>query len=398
MADAATLNGLRATRVRLLIPWRGAWVADVELDPDSVSQAPTGGPATLVVGGATLTGTVDPRGTGSFVAGAAARVVAGAGGWDEPVTASHFHADNGVRSTNVYAATASLVSETVNDLAPATLGIDFVRSAGPASRVLDAVDWWVDLTGVTQVGARPTPTADPSLQIIAWDALEQRAELQCEALVLPGTVLSDPRFNGVTPTVRDVEQSFDGHAFRATAWCSSAPVSRLASALRRAVREMGGRTYLTVYEYRIVQQNSDGRLQLQAVHPTDGLPDTLPVSIWTGTQGVSASVLPGAQVLVEFVAGDPTRPVARGFALGATPVSLTLDATTAVHVGPDAASVDVAGGASALVPAPWAAALAQALLAFANGLNPTTLAGQAATLVTALGLLPPAATTKTKAT
>jgi len=91
--------------------------------------------------------------------------------------------------------------------------------------------------------------------------------------------------------------------------------------------------------------------------------------------------------------------------------SVTIDAPTEVKVGPNAALVAIAGGATPLVPTPWAAGTATALESFATplstintvpGIIDYTLAGSLAalgvSLLTALAALPSDATTKTTAT
>lgn len=403
----AALNGMRAVSVRLLTPWRGVWTADVILDTTEVDL--TNGPATLVIGAlpgpiATLQGTIDPRFTGVFVERPSVRVVGGAGGWDNTVTAQHFHADGGVVSTQVYQATAGQVGETVVDPLPQSLGFDFVRSAGPASRVFADVDWWVDALGVTHVGSRPAPPADPTLTVLSWDPAAQRAELTADSIIQPGAVLSDPRIGPNPVTVRDVEQTFDGSGTRATAWCSAMPVSRFMAALGTAVRELAGIAYLKLYRYRVVLEGGDGRLQLQAVQPTKGLPDTLPLRVWTGMSGITSQLKLSSEVLVEFVSGDPAQPIVRGFSTEAMPVSTTIDATSSVLIGPSAGIVALAGGAGPLVLDGPYTGLLSALATLANALAAMTVApltpiGTAGGIFkTALQALPSAATTKVLAT
>lgn len=344
MADAPTVNGLRTVSVRLLHLWRGAWICDAEIDPDDVAQAPSSGPVTLLMGGSTLLGTVDPRGSGTFVSRAWVRIVGGANGWDQPIAAQHFHADNQTTNTAVYSAAASLVGEKVVVAKPAPLAVDFVRSAGPASRVLEDVDWYVDLQGVTQVGPRLPAVPDLSLTLIDWDPVRQLAELTCDALVVPGTVVTDPRLNGQPITLRDVEQIFDAQGSRITAWVSTSPATRLLTALSNAIRELAGTAYLKVRRYRIIQENVDGRLQLQAVAPSQGMPDTLPLRVWPGMSGDSAKLKPSSEVLVHFVDGLPEGPVVLGFSSEALPLERTVDATVATHIGPSSPLVDLAGG------------------------------------------------------
>jgi hypothetical protein len=375
MADAPTVNGLRCVSVRLLHPWKGAWIMDAELDPDLVAQVPTSGPAVVVMGGATLLGTVDPRCAGTFVAKGSCRVVGGGGGWDDPVPPLHFHADNGVLSTPVYTATGAIVGEKVVDAVPQILGVDFMRSAGPASRVFGDVDWYIDLAGVTQVSMRPPAASDPSVTLIHWDPMERRAELTADTLVLPGTVLADPRLGTTTPTVRDVVQTFDANGSRVSAWCATATVTRLMAAFVSLVREAARTATLKIYQYRVVSEGVDNRLVLQAVNPTAGMPDTLPLSLWPGMSGDSATLKPSSLVLVHFVeAGNnkPPQPVVLGCDPTSIPVKRVVDATAELDVGPSASLVSIAGGVSTVSLSPalgifftalgtWATAVAGAL-------------------------------------
>jgi hypothetical protein len=391
---------LRVVSMRLLHPFKGVWLADVEIDPDQVALAPSSGKVKITIGQppvATLLGTIDPRGSGDFVGVSHRRVLGGGAGWDKTVSPQHFHSDGGpgVVNTTVIAATAGLVGEVANIIAPSSLGADFVRSAGPASRVLDGTEWWLDLTGVTQVGPRP-PAAQPAgLTLIKWDPTTQSAEVTCDTVLLPGTLLVDPRLPSAGVTVRDVEQRFDGHGSSAVAWCGVAAVEQLMGDLRSMVEEFSGKKFLATYLYRIVQQNSDGRLQLQAVDTNAGVPDTLPIAPWTGHAGASAKYRPGTLVRVGFLEGDPSEPIADSYEPGVLPKEVTIDAEIATHVGPSSPLVDLAGGLVPLVVAPWAAGVQTALLALAvalAGFGP--LAGAGTALGTALNALPPAGTKK----
>lgn len=333
-----TLGALRVLSVRLLHPWRGAWIADVDVDPDDAADAPTSGPVVLTIGTQTLAGTVDPRASGRFVSTVRIRVVAGGGGWDHSVREQMFHSDAGISSTRVYQTTASLVGETVNDVTPITLGFDFARSAGPASRVFGDRDWWVGLDGVTVPTTRPTATPDDSLEVLSFDPHAQRLELACDVVVVPGTVITDARFDG-SLTVRSVEQTFDpDRGARAFAYCSSANVERLMAALTTLVRELGRTTYLKTFRYRVVSQAADGRLTLQAVDKPQGMPDGGPITVWPGMAGASAKYKPAQLVRVAFFDGDPTLPVVVG-ADGTLPLEASLNASTAVHLGGGGAAV-----------------------------------------------------------
>jgi len=392
---------VRVVSMRLLLPFIGVWLAELELDPAQVDLAPTSGKVTITVGEPTpiltLTGTIDPRGSGAFVGVVRLRVLGGAAGWDQTVAPQHFHSDGGILSTRVYAGTAQGVGETTNVLAPTSLGPDFVRAAGPASRVLEGETWWVDLAGITQIGARPTPTADLSLTLITWDPTIQSGELTCDTAVLPGTVITDARIPGGSVTVRDVEQHFDAQGSRVTVWCGLSAVTQLMNDFRAMVEEFSGRKFLQTYLYRIVVQNgSDGRLQLQAVHKTAGIPDTLPISPWTGLSGAKATYRLGSLVRVAFLEGDPGQPIADAYQPGVVPLESTVDASVAVHIGPNAGSVVLAGGTHPValgdvldsfikvflttwtpVPMDGGAALKTALAAWASGPPAYTTTGAA---------------------
>jgi len=406
----ATLNGLRAVSVRLLTSWRGVWIADVDVDPDVVATVPTSGPAVLVIGDpaagavATLLGTVDPRGSGVFVASGKVRVVGGGGGWDKPALPQDFSKDAGVTTADVLVATGLAVGEKVVVQAPIPLGLHFWRGGTQASNVLDALDWWVDFAGITNVGTRLPSPPDPSLEILGFDPARQLLEVACDAPIVPGTLIADPvRLPGGPLTVRDVEQTFTTQGSRASCWCSSSPVSPLQSALVGAIRRFAGVTHLRTYRYRIGLQGPDGRVQLQLVNPkADAMvPTTLPLEVWAGQAGLSAKYKLGSECLVAFMSGDPAKPFAGHFD-ASIPLQLTADATVEVDLGPSAPLVLIAGGSFPLVVGPWATGLASALATFATAAASATTAGQiataAGTLASALSGLPPATTTKTKAT
>ncbi len=215
------LNALRGVKAVILIPKSGAWFADVDVDLDLVPVMPTG-PAVLTVGIGILRGTIDDRASGRFGTKAKIRLVGGVG-WDHPVPALHLHNDAGVLSTAVYAVTAASVLEPpVVELGPPRLlGVDYVRTQGPASRVFAGVDWWVDILGITHTGIRPPLPAPPPnlIDILEWHPTSKVAVIASDILIQPGMVLTDPIRFGVA-TVEDVEHTFDEDGARAIAWCS----------------------------------------------------------------------------------------------------------------------------------------------------------------------------------
>lgn len=398
---------LRCLSARLVHFYLGAWVADVVLDLDAITDAPSSGGATLFLGGVNLSGTVDPRNSGTFGPAARVRLVAGAGAWDQVVPSQDFHVDGGVLSTNVYQQTASLIGETVVDASPVQLGIDFVRSSGPASRIFRDKPWWVDVTGVTNVGPRPASSPDASLLVRDFDPSRGRITFSCDTLLLPNTAMTDARFNGASVVVYDVEQLFDAQGSQGWAWVGQTPATQLIGNFKAATLEWTRANYLRVIRYRLIQYQGPGpgggppRLALQAVTPSAGLPDIVPLFPFSGLAGAVNTLAPSQEVLVVFENADPTLPRIVGYSLDGLPLKTTIDASVEVDIGPSAPVVALAGGVTPLVLATWATGLAAALTTFATAAASATTAAQIATaagaLETALGALPAPATVKTKA-
>lgn len=399
----------RALSVRLVVPWRGAWFAEVDLDPNDATNAPAGA-VTLTLGTATAKGTTSTNEGGRFVAGVRAVVWAGASGWTNLVSAQDYANDAGVTTSDVLQAVAALVGETLVESSPGVEGRNFARFGhGPAARVFGDADWYVDLAGVTHVGTWPTVAPDSSLEIISYDAERLVLEVACDVPVLPGTQITDARFDG-TLTVRSVEQTYTNENVRAKLWCSATGVDRFMSVFTNMVREVVGRHLLRCYRYRLVLEGSDGRVHLQCITPGLGAPDLLPIEVWGGMQGDSAQLELSSTLLVCFAEGDPTLPIVVGFEPGATPTSRTVDASALVKVGPSAAAVQLAGGIGGpLVLASSYASMVAAITALASALAALSSSGSApvtgavlggigSTFASALAALPPAPTTRVTAT
>lgn len=353
----AGASPLRVQSARVYSPWRGVWLVDCVLDLTPAQSAPSSGQVSAVVGGVTMTGTVDPRSSGSFGPSAHVRIAAGAGGWDKilpPSTGQDFHADNGVSSTQVYQSTASLVGETVQDLAPTTFLVDFVRSvAGPAMRVFKDALWWVDVTGVTNVGPRPSPAADASLVVLDFDPTRAVITFTCDTLLIPGSVITDPRFPAPV-TVYDVEQVFDAQGSKGWALTGPSACSELVDDFKAAVLEWTRAATLRTYRYRLIRYQDQGfaggppRMALQAVTPEAGMPDLVPLAPWSGVAGVVSELGPSQEVLVVFENADPGLPRVFAYSLLGLPLKTKIDAQLELDLGPSAAAVKLAGGGNAI--------------------------------------------------
>lgn len=388
MGTPITLNGLTVIEAKIRIPWRGVWHADLTLDVLDTSVvgaliAAPAAPLVLVIGGSVLSCVIDPEASGTFVSRAMVRVVGGRNGWAKTVPAQHFYdPTGGLLSPLVIAATALLVGEVAADPLPQFLGEHYVRLEGPASAIFGDRDWHVDLTtgAATTLPWVPSVTDPASTQILDYVIPEGRVTVSSESLILPGTVLIDPRFNGAAPVVRDVELVFASDSVTGDLWFSTGAVSRLAEALTSLVREAARTRYLATYRYRFILP-AGSKLQLQAVD--SGAPDLNPIEQWTGLSGSSAKLTPGTEIIVGFADGNGAHP----YLVSYSPLAVPTEIDFGPLPQPIAYAAPVVSAFAAV--ATYVAALTAALAA-----NPTTytpfaaaMAAPGAALATALSLV-----------
>lgn len=347
----ATLGGHPVTRATIVVPASGAWWADVdfELAPD------VSGRVELAVGGIILSGTVDPARAGSFGQRRTLRLVGGAGAWATMLAARHYHSDLGVRAALVLEDAAREAGESIvidADIGQRSVGVDFVREAGPASRALraamGAAVWWVGLDGTTRVASvRPTSeAASGTYEVLAHDPRKRVVTLAADDLgaVGVGSVISE-RLDA-PQTVRELTIHVAEGGVRLIARCGEQMAqSQFTTALTSIVRQVTSQQLYGRWRYRVVRVSVD-RLELQPVRRDAGLPEMLPISMWPGVAGAHAKPQLGAEVLVEFLEGDRTQPIVTGFSgkngVGHTPDELTLSVGTVLRLGSSGASDAVA--------------------------------------------------------
>lgn len=329
----ATINGIVATRVHLSQPHSGAWFLDAALVDDS----PVSGRVSCVLAGLALSGTVSPGESGTFGLQRSVRIVGGGNGWNRLVRAFGYHNDAGVSAELVARDAARACGETLGSFEARvrTLGADFARKAGPASRTLEhaagGFNWWVAPDGVTHVAsARPAHTPDPaSYEILEFDPRHRVATIALDDLsaVRVGSVLTE-RLDA-PETVQALECDIEGTQLRVRAWCGKgAPATgEIGDLLQAIIRRTTDRRIFGVHRYRVVNMAGD-RVNVQAIEPGDGVPDLLALKMNAGIAGGHAVLAKGAEVRVWFIAGDPGRPEICGYASkgepGHVPESLTL--------------------------------------------------------------------------
>ncbi len=342
----ASVGGQPVGDLRVYVPGQGPWFADADLLENPVMS----GRVTIAIGELDLVGTVDERYAGEHALERRVRIVGGAGGWGGLLPPKGYHGDAGVRAVVVATDAAREVGETLGAFAPGAerVGVDYVRQAGPASRVLEdvigGVSWWVGYDGATNVGERPvvTPRAG-SYEVLEYDPRSRLVVLALDDVrdIAIGSQLTE-RLDA-PQTVRELVIAVTADAVRVTAWCGGSAGSRgrLPDLMRSLVDRMTDGPLYGLWRYRVTEMDGD-RVELQAIKRDAGLPDILPISMRPGVAGAHAELAPGAEVLVQFIEGDRAQPVITHFAgregPGFEPVKLHLDASTGVLIGAAAAT------------------------------------------------------------
>lgn len=149
MSGAATLANVNVKHAEIHVPASGLWHLDVALqNADDVGTAP------MQFVFQTFTLSCAPVRSINFAGSRGLRLVAGKGGWRVTIPPRQYAGS--VSLSTVTADAAAAVGESAPVLATdVALGTAYVRSQGPAVRVLDLLPlWWADFTGTVQSKAR----------------------------------------------------------------------------------------------------------------------------------------------------------------------------------------------------------------------------------------------------
>jgi hypothetical protein len=320
----------------MYLPWIGPWIAELR----QVDETPISGAVTLTLGDTVYQGTVDPTASGTHLERVSARIVGGAGGWGTVLPPKGYHNDAGIKASLIAddAATAAGESLDLSDgFAPLTerLGVDYVRTIGPAARApedaIGGVPWWVGADGITYVGVRDTVRASPDVyDILDYDPHRKLAQISVDDLsaISVGSILSKEPLEEEL-TVRDLTIRISEEGLSLEAWCGGAADQRSRSAqlLAEIARRSTDSVVAGLWRYRVIRMVGE-RVELQAVRQDAGVPDLILISMWPGVAGAHATLEAGAECLVQFIEGDRTRPVITHFAgkdgVGHVPAALAL--------------------------------------------------------------------------
>lgn len=166
MSDYSSFAGVRVTAMSLWWPLLGLWTADVSMAVGDT--LPTSG--TLQHGNLSLQGAVYRQGSLGGVT--RARLVGGAGGWGTVVQARGYQAAFGVLLSQVLNDVAIECGERIAVQSDRVIGTAWSRPQGPGGNVLRAAAgplWWVDASGVVQVGPRTSAPIQTPFDALDWD-------------------------------------------------------------------------------------------------------------------------------------------------------------------------------------------------------------------------------------
>lgn len=317
MTDGAFLSfgGVRASVGSLVMPYTGAWAADLEF-PDTTTLPTTG---ELVVGNLSLTGTVYR--SAAFAGSRMTRIVGGHGGWRESVPAHAYSLPSGVLLSLVLRDTARVVGEVVHVPTGADhiLGNYYIREAAPAQRVLAQLvgsGWYIDTDGTTVIASRPTDNIGSYFLVNAYQGALGQFTISTEdyAAWLPGATFT----NELVPDVQTVgmvrlETSNDGllrHTVLATG--PDGITDRMLQPIRDVIRnELPRLTYLGCYQYTVIGSAGD-TVSCAPLNPAIGLPSIVRIPVRSGVAGMRSIPRTGTRLAVGFLDSDPTLPFVVG--------------------------------------------------------------------------------------
>ena len=202
LSGGATLQGVNVTHAEIHVPASGLWHLDVALQ-DSTELT---GPLSFVFQSLTLT-CAAVRSI-NYANSRGLRLVAGAGGWRQTIGPRQYASPQAVMLSTVIGDAAQAVGEATPVLASdVQLGTAYVRSQGPAVRVLDLLPlWWADFTGTVQSKARDVSAISSVFTLMNVDKSAGKAEIATNDLQdwTPGRTFSTPALSGTINRVMHV--------------------------------------------------------------------------------------------------------------------------------------------------------------------------------------------------
>lgn len=312
MAAHTTANGLDVSSLKLSLYRTGPWEADIEVMDSDAELTET---IELNIGGQTFVGTADAARTGSDLGGLTSLTVrGGAGGLDETVERQGYTATTvAIVLGDLLAIAGESLSSTVD---ASLLSVSLLRWTRQAGTVREAIRLLME-----HLGHRWRILADGSFWFGSDDLAdsgltegddytvtdESPKTARDEVAIEEPSIRPGQTFR--SKAVEAVHYRLDGE-LRATVEYDSP--NRLERRLEGIAKRATGRmAYAKPFEAKVVKQNADGSLELRSLDESQ--PNLSRVPYMSGAPGLTLTVTVGAVVKLEFLNGDPTRPVVTGY-------------------------------------------------------------------------------------
>ena len=348
-AGAASLDVLSA---RGVLPLRGAWAWEAEIDAANIETPAKGARAELSIGGRTFAGYV--RDVAPWQGRVRLLLEAGAAGMRTELEAQGF--ESALLSTLVARAVLDAGEALAAELEPGAVLERWTRPAGTGAAALTAIaeaaglGWRFTDAGAVLVAAEAWPAADESGVLeLQPDGADASAEVAPLAATLdPGTTWRGRRIERVAYVLPE-GQSLTARLVFERSEAPGEMKGLFERAVRAALRELG---HAKRWPATVEAQTEDGRL---ALVPDDAtMPGTPPVPVLYGLPGCRAVVAQGARVGLVHDGADAARPRAEGWEQATPARELHLDASELVALaggGPAVHRVGDGGSAGTLVAA-----------------------------------------------
>ena len=324
-AGAASLDVLSA---RGVLPLRGAWAWEAEIDAANIETPAKGARAELSIGGRTFAGYV--RDVAPWQGRVRLLLEAGAAGMRTELEAQGF--ESALLSTLVARAVLDAGEALAAELEPGAVLERWTRPAGTGAAALTAIaeaaglGWRFTDAGAVLVAAEAWPAADESGVLeLQPDGADASAEVAPLAATLdPGTTWRGRRIERVAYVLPE-GQSLTARLVFERSEAPGEMKGLFERAVRAALRELG---HAKRWPATVEAQTEDGRL---ALVPDDAtMPGTPPVPVLYGLPGCRAVVAQGARVGLVHDGADAARPRAEGWEQATPARELHLDASELV--------------------------------------------------------------------
>lgn len=306
-----TLNGNTAHSCVVYAHETGCWTAEVQCDADSMS-----GKVTLDLEGVEfICSVIKAQRDQAWLH----VELQGGAGWSKELPPKAYAVnDAGTKVQLIVEDLARSVGETLGSIELGTprLGPQHTRPAGRASvslqEALRGTNWYVDYSGVTQIGARPSRTlTSDAFTLLGYkrEAHEAIVSVDAADAILPGDVIE----HELVPEgfrVKSLTLRWDPSVLLQMTLKADDDMDVVSLIQRIVALQLQEKLY-GVYEYQVAGQSGQ-KLDLQPIR-TKLMPSLARVPIWPGIPGAKMTIPTGMRCLVIFKDGDRSNPVVINF-------------------------------------------------------------------------------------